>query len=971
MSKLEQQLNSHGISMHTFYNFIILMLCLLAFALLMQYKMTKLLNNALEQQLMRQTANLSMMAEERFDKTFENLEYLAKHIEESPSVLPDLMKRLDAAKSEFKVRGILIGIIDSNGKAIQGDALSHSDFKDLHMAFRGSRVVDYCPGKGLLFACPVYNGNNIRYVIYRLYEERVLFDNFGLEEYDSASHILIQNNAGEVVVPYRGYNKRDRAFFADHLIADSFYKIRDELKHTKATSMYSESSSGSYFLFGANLPRTDLKIMGYVPYEAVGKSIEQTNALIFIVNSLLTLLFLVVSAYLMLLNEKAKLTDRLSVEKTAADQANQAKSAFLANMSHEIRTPINAVIGMNEMILRECKDATIIKYAQNAHIASESLLSLINDILDFSKIESGKMELVEETYKLDDLVKNLVNMIKPRADKKDLVFEVKVDESIPNELYGDSVRIRQVVVNFLTNAVKYTKVGSVTFSITKEDRGGSDIVLKFSVKDTGIGIRDEDKQKLFTDFQRFDSKKNKNIEGTGLGLAITHKLVGMMGGWIQVDSVYGEGSNFMVMIPQKIMGTEVVGNFAEKLNTMTEKPKEYKVSFIAPEAKILVVDDNEMNLLVATSLLKSTQIQIDTAMSGMSALKKMANTHYDLILMDQMMPSLDGIQTLKLSKEMEENKSMNAPMIVLTANAISGAKEMFIKEGFTNYLSKPIDVAALEKMLMDYLPIEKIKAPDTAQQVADSNKQAAGSIQQTEGNAEEYKYLNIDVGLQYSAGMEDMYRNILEMFCKLKDDKKAKIQEAFDNGDWENYTTFVHALKSTSLSIGGEQTSALAKQLEESGKILIAKSTSELDKHEAEEYIKAHNAEAMELYDKLVEEGRKYLNLQVEYNIQTSTQSAEDIVQPSTELTVDEEEQTEGDSDLEFMINLQEAFENEDWAKYSSLLQGITQNFDELKQIKMLCQMITSDLTTDEEKSEAIKYIKEHHNNIIEAVAKE
>ncbi len=647
--------------------------------------------------------------------------------------------------------------------------------------------------------------------------------------------------------------------------------------------------------------------------------------------------------------------------------AGKAKSQFFAQMSHEIRTPINAVIGMNEMILRECTDSTIIKYAQNAHAASESLLSLINDILDFSKLESEKMELVEETYKLDELIRNLINMIKFRAEKKELDFRVRVNENIPNELFGDSTRIRQVVVNFLTNAVKYTKVGGIVFSVDMElgldedtgvKRQLGELLLKFSVKDSGIGIRDEDKSKLFKDFERFDAKQNKNIEGTGLGLAITAKLVKLMRGKIEVDSIYGEGSTFTVLVPQKVIGKKGVGRFEEKVKVEKNKTDVYRVSFIAPSAKILVVDDNEMNLLVATSLLKATKIQVDTAMSGIAALKKLADKPYDLVFLDQMMPNLDGIQTLKLAKEMEGNKSKGVPMIALTANAISGAKEMFLREGFTDYLSKPIDARELEKMLMEYLPKEKLREPssdtDTTEksQKLQKNMEDISSVPQViERKDTRYSYLNPELGLQYSAGMEDMYQNVLEMFCKLKDDKKSQMKAAFDSKDWNNYTTLVHALKSTSLSVGGKACSEAAKQLEAYGKILISTSSSETDKHEAEEYISTHHQEAMKLYDKLVDEGRNYLNLGVEKGSENVV--SEEKLETKTEVDT---------NDDDINSTLQEAFNNEDWLMYSILIDQVD-GVD--KNIKMACQMITSDFTNDQEKNEAIQYIKDNHDKLM------
>ena len=954
------------------FRFSALIICLLAVGILMQHKVGNMLNNTLEQTIAKQTADMSVVAEERFSKELTELHFAANYLSTHPGRDTELnvLSELNKANS-----GVIVGLLQLNGRSIHGMAVSKTDFPRLIMASRGNDVMDYCIGKGLLFAVPVFNGQNVHNIIYRLYPDRILTQLFGLSEYNSDGRLLIQERNGQIIVPYINYGDSDRDFFSDPTILEGFEKVRGKLATNRSAAIYYEGTRGRYFLFGADLPQTNCSMVGFIPWSAVAGNISRTNVMILVVTSLLLMLFLIASIYMFLLNEKAKKSDEFKREKQEADQANQAKSAFLANMSHEIRTPINAVIGMNEMILRESHEPNTLKYAQNAHAASESLLSLINDILDFSKIESGKMELIEENYHLDELIKNLINMIKSRAEKKNLDFIVNVNENIPNELFGDSVRIRQVVVNFLTNSVKYTKVGSVTFNVDKENRGSSEILLKFSVQDTGIGIRDEDKKKLFTDFTRFYSKKNKNIEGTGLGLAITYRLVKMMKGWINVESVYGEGSTFTVTIPQKVVGSEVVGSFEDKMQSIS-KQDTYKVSFIAPDAKILVVDDNEMNLLVATSLLKATKIQIDTAMSGMEALKKLAEKSYDIIFLDQMMPSLDGIQTLKLAKSMEDNKSKGVPMIVLTANAISGAKEMFLKEGFTDYLSKPIDAKAFEEMLMYYLPPEKVHAPVEDEESEINNDKI---IEQETNPHTNYKYLNVKLGLQYSAGMEDMYKNILTMFCNLKDEKKSKMQEAFSKGDWNNYTTFIHALKSTALSVGGEKTSEAAKLLENEGKILIAAATSELDKHESEEYIKIHHAEAMDLYDKLVEEGRQYLK---ETSSEEPVQPAEidniystppiELPQYESSVTESPAEQSEDfGADIEFMINLQEAFDNEDWIMYSILAQEVRAEGNEdiltaLRQIDMACKMVTADFTTDNEKQQAIEYLKKNHTKIMD-----
>ena len=392
--------------------------------------------------------------------------------------------------------------------------------------------------------------------------------------------------------------------------------------------------------------------------------------------------------------------------KRQADEANQSKSVFLAQMSHEIRTPLSAVLGMNEMILRETDINEIYKNAENIQTAGKSLVSIIDDILDLSKIESGKMRIIESDYNVAKAVRTLFNIVTYRAQKKGLQFKIEVDENLPSELCGDELRIRQIMLNLVNNAIKYTKVGWVKVKLCYEDLGDGKINMIAHVEDTGIGIKKEDMPRLFERFQRFDEKANYNVEGSGLGLSIVYNLVSLMEGDIEVKSVYERGSIFSIKIPQKVVNSKPVGIFS--LEEQEEDIKEIQ-SFDAPEARIFAVDDNLVNLTIVKGLLKRNKMQVDTVSDGHSCLMKVRNEKYHVILLDHMMPEMDGIQVLHELKRMEDNKSKDAAIIALTANAIAGAKDEYLRHGFDDYLSKPIDPIKLEDTIKRYLPTEIIK----------------------------------------------------------------------------------------------------------------------------------------------------------------------------------------------------------------------------------------------------------------------
>ncbi len=530
-----------------------------------------------------------------------------------------------------------------------------------------------------------------------------------------------------------------------------------------------------------------------------------------------------VNDYIDMLEEEAKLREDLRVAKASSE----AKSNFLSNVSHEIRTPINAVLGMDEMILRESSEDQIRRYAVDIKNSGKSLLGLINDLLDFSKIEAGKMEILPVEYELSSVVNDLINMVAIKAKDKGLELRINVDPETPHVLVGDEIRIKQCVLNILNNAVKYTPKGSVTLNIRAVKENEDQIRLFFQVIDTGIGIREEDLKKLYSPFERIEESRNRTIEGTGLGMSIVKQLLDLMGTQLVVKSVYGEGSVFSFEVLQTVVNWDPIGNFNETYRKSLEEMENYRASFVAPSAKILVVDDTPMNLTVIKGLLKETRVQLSTAMSGQETLAKVSKERFDLIFLDQRMPEMDGIETLQHLKEMEDNLSAQAPVICLTANAVSGARETFIKAGFDDYLTKPIDAAKLEQTIRRYLPQEKVLLEGSDAYAAYAAEHAG---EKTGAGVRDSALAHI-AGIDYAAGLrncmnEEILQEAVRDFRVSLREMPDLIERLWKQGDLENYTIRVHALKSSARVIGATELSEKAAYLEKCGD---AKDTAQID----------------------------------------------------------------------------------------------------------------------------------------------
>ena len=762
------------------------------------------LNEALEDAVAKSTRTIAYELDKSFKIEMSSLRARAKMIEEGKISSADLVMALMNFDSRHT------GIILPNGNVLTGDLPPERIVDATQKVLDGESTIRYLRDIGLIFAVPVeIDGQTC--VLFDYYDDDAVRKTFNTINFNGDGTVILLNTREDWTVLADGMTLINTHPDMDagwkKLAEKAGYDSETHKLIADSSAVFYEFHGDPYFIYFATVSKEyNFAISGYVPWHSVAVGLDSIYVVMLIIFCLLLMIICMYgrSAY------KSSENRALKQEKFYALQASKTKSEFLSNMSHEIRTPINAILGMDEMILRESNDENILEYAENLRHAGNSLLGIVNDILDFSKIEAGKMEIIPVEYALSSLLNDLVNMVKPRLEKKNLQLETKINEKIPSVLFGDEIRIKQVVTNILTNAVKYTEKGKVTLIVDFETDENQNINLFFSVKDTGIGIKPEDISKLFNAFERIEEKRNRTIEGTGLGMNITQQLLKLMGSKLEVESIYGEGSTFSFKISQKVINLEPIGDFAESYRNSLKTHEHYHEKFTAPDAKILVVDDTVMNLTVVKGLLKKTKIQIDTAESGYECLDLVTKNNYNIIFLDHRMPGMDGIETLQAMMNLNENLNRFTPVISLTANAISGAREQYIAAGFEDYLTKPINADALENMIIKYLPknLVKISTEENSSDV-EENLNLPDWLAKVKG-------IDLKVGFE-NCGDAELYMDALKVFAEGIKNGADEIQKYFDGEDWKNYTTKVHALKSSARVIGAMELSEKAKRLEDAG----------------------------------------------------------------------------------------------------------------------------------------------------------
>ena len=804
---------------------VVLLLSLFAIGLLVQHRMNTLLHTSLEHSVANSSRHICSVVAERLTRELAILRQTAESLsdipEEADGKFISMQRNLPA--------GVTIGWMRLDGSSMYGEELWRERFPNFSMVFRGKEVISYRAGHGLIFAVPVLSHGNVQSVIWRLFDDTVLEDVFGLSEHGDTFLFLQERNSRSL--PRDILTAEELAFLDSPEIADGYDNVRNQLSLQKAAAVLVDGVWGKHFLFGVNLAGSECAIMGHLPYAAVVGDITRIYDLLIKVGALVLGLFAMVSIWLIVMHSRAEQHEIRSREESLHAEATQAKSEFLAGVSHDIRTPINVIMGMNEMILRKTSDAEIISYAHGARRAGETLIALVDDVFNLAYMESSGFRITEKPYRTVSFIGDAVTMIKPEAIHKGLHFIVDIDRSLPRELMGDCLRIQQIAVNLLSNAVKYTEKGHVTFRVAYEPLNLDHIIFVIEVRDTGIGIHEDDRSKLFHSFQRLEPLKNRHIDGTGLGLVITSELVQRMQGTIEVKSVYGQGSVFTVRLPQKIVDAEPIASKGKR------PPLFQKVAgtLEADGASVLIVDDNELNLLLTRRLLERTRIRVDTCLSGQEALEKLAARPYDVVLLDYMMPMLDGAETLRRARVLPNCRK--TPFIAFTADVTEESRKRLLAEGFADLLTKPVDGAKMEAMLARY-----VSGTSGRTQYFPVHEPVLDEVE-----------LDISLGLDASAGSREIYLELASMFVKQKDEKKRALENAFLTKDWPEYAILVHALKSSAMSVGGRGLARIAEKLENATRELIQKDLSPEIEETSLTSVYAHHETLMRYCDELSE----------------------------------------------------------------------------------------------------------------------
>lgn len=783
---------------------------MVGFGLLLYTRMVSVDTNY-ERQVIENNSNYAaQLYVTELEKEMQSISAVAEVVEKDEQL--DDEQKLELVLSFAKERhaddlNIFMGVLAADAGAVYGEALSPADYAGIRLSLRGIKGISYTPGGGVLFSCPVMDKGNVVYVIYELMAVAAFEHSFPVTLHQGRSKAMLMTKDGGIVMGFRGLSKEQDKVYNSSKSKRIFNQLIQKTDESISVSSIEDTAVGEKIYYVSEVGDTDFIFAGIIDRDTIGRDLTSVPALVLGIFLLMSAMVMSLAFFLLVASQRIREGEALKRAKAAAEEANRAKSDFLANMSHEIRTPINTILGMDEMLLREVNEPTWRKYAINIKRAGKALLSQVNDVLDFSKIEAGKLELIPDEYDLRNVIADMSTMIQTRAVAKGLEFKVKVNENIPHVLYGDSGRLRQVILNLLTNAVKYTKEGSVTLEVDYTDIDEENIGLIVRVRDTGIGIKEEEIDKLFSAFERIDEKRNRTIEGTGLGMNIVSKLLSIMDSAPEVESEYGKGSVFSFEVRQKVINREPIGDFEKFTEDYEDESSIYNCSFTAETAKILLVDDTEMNIMVIKGLLRDTLVQIDTAVNGKQALSLTEKRDYDLLLIDHRMPVMDGIEMIKELRSNEDNVNSSKPCIALTANAVAGARDEYIEAGFDDYLVKPVNYRLLEGILVNYLPKEKVELNDTPVQ------ESANYSDSRLAGYEEMGILDIKEGIEY-AGNEELYLNVLKFFVKSIDDKSNEIREYYNDEDWENYQTKVHALKSSAKVVGANELSERAKALE-------------------------------------------------------------------------------------------------------------------------------------------------------------